>query len=1801
MAKDTNQVGTRRFDKELSEDVNDFHLPDNSWTQARNAINNSKTGDLGKLGNEPSNINCINITYTGCGTSIPKIIGTIHINADKWLIYTTNGPCHEIGIFTESLCTYETVVNDPCLNFSATNLIKGVTRPVVSCTYRAYWDDGLNPTRNLTFTIDPVSDNSYLNPNSPIPWIQVPDPNNSATCNNTINSKNLDCNKLRLATFIDTPCVEVQNGFGSGTLLNGSYMVAIAYTVDGQKISDWYISNVQSLFNHNNSSCSLDVILTSLDTRFTEFQIVIISVVNQQTVAKLAGVYSTHQQRLSFDTIDNTWPTVPIEQIPIMTPIIDKTDATYSVGSYLIRTGTTSKEDFNYQPLANQIITKWQSIEYPSNYYIKGGNNTNYLRDEVYSFFIRWVYDTGDKSSAYHIPGRPKFNAPGIDGIPNALDSITGDPTNEEWFVGNTSVFTNAPNTILSDGGVVIGEGIMGYWESSEQYPDDNPEVWNSETNTLNPGFNIPGVLPYNIQAATPGIGNGVSIKGQFDLCGRQIRHHKFPDLNTGPGSTCLYTDPSTGNIRILGVAFNNIKAPIKNDGTPIVGIVGYEIFRGTRNGNKTILAKGLINNMREYDLPDNSNKKGLYANYPYNDLGADPFLSTTPTTGTKYPYGGGLINQVGYNPQASINNNIISFHSPDTTFVNPFLSAKEIKIHGEFNGNITGKFELSDKHPREKLIKDFCFVISALAGLGIAAIAMNGQRKVNYVSPYMQGFSEENLPHKVDYSNLDQNAPTYSSTLNAAGSIFPVAIAITGSLTGTNQNYSGDTSIDKDDLIVTSPTKADTAYFNNTGSGTAIGTTLLKYFKTYTSTKGGLTTSWAKNIIGKSDDTLIYNGLNKAYNIETATHNGLNTGSVNIEQADGAYQNTPMGSVGAIVANIPLFFNYFTQGTDTALNFFKAVISYKDYALRYHSHCLYTNYNVPTTANKRRAIDHSQYIGPQIATFNSTYKINNLYRSNYVAVQTQGNPLAFPTVGDFSRIRVTDVVALAEPSIFNKLQVKNPSKQSFSSQNPADYSSDVNNRLATYPKGTRPQTASSHYASLKQRLRNQYGQINSISLVPVSTCVSLITGGRLPIYSTGTLFGGDTYVGRYTEKNTFFYFYNWMYGEPDGTQFDYTKNEMIPYPRYWANFNQFQTGDFTSSMGTFFTTFTPSAIVTPSSYYSLDDVSNTPGTWIVIPNFSALSFSMEYAWFYLFNSGVKDFYVETEINLAHRDWGELDTERFYDPGYYDDTNTLFNTGIIKATNYYKYDQSLSYSKLFLNYISWAATQRYNYNPVLAEDCYVYTKNRVIYSLPNQYESLRDNWSIFLINNYKDFESTVTCIKPINKSGAMIFFESQSPVMFQGTDTLETGLGTKLVIGDGGLFSQPLQSITNADKPYEFASCQDRLSVINTPMGIYWISQNQGKIFSYTNSLNELSMNDIKWWLVLYLPFKLVQQFPNFALTNNPVIGVGTQSIYDNQNGLLYFTKKDYSLRTDLPASTTVVYDDILKDNTFNIYVNKAYMFAIKLGDDTQLVPNPIQGQPPIPIWQLYFEDASWTISYDPKVDSWISYHDWHPDLVIPGKNTFLSTHNNGIWIHNSAYQSYCNYYGITYPFEVEYMVNTVQTVNTLRSIEYQLECYKYDNNAFDRFHVLDYNFDKAVIYNTEQVSGYLRLNIDPRKDPAAILTYPNIGNNVINILFSKVENKYRFNQFWDITDDRGEYNPSAQRMIWNTAANGYNRTLNLNNLNYAKDVFQRKKFRHYTNTVWLRKDANSVLYPNGIPYKMLVILTNNKELYSPR
>jgi hypothetical protein len=1822
----TSSAGGASFSKNLTEDVNGMLREQNSWTQARNASNNTISGDIGELSNESSNYLCSTAPYT--------IIGTIHIGGDEWAIFSTDNTDCEIGRFKEDSCEYTTIVNDQCLNFNTDNLIKGVGRSAFDCGKQLYWDDGVNPSRVLD--IDDV------------PWIQdcTTDSSGCVFCEDT---DRLDCEKIRLAPIVDALCFRVETGTTSGELLNGSYHVYGAYLVDGVKVGDYSLpSNVVGVFRHQNAANSIDVFVENADQNFDEFELYVVQFANFNTVARRLGVYSTRTNKITIDQLNERLPTVDPGVFLSLNRIPDRSDAIFKNGKYLIRTGPSDKFDFNYQPLANQIEAKWVSVEYPADYYRRGGYKTSYMRDEVYSFFIRWVYNTGDKSNSYHIPGR-YINNTDSQPVINA-DLLPTDAGPERWRVYNTAtvdpLFTGT-GTVLPDGGVVLGGGDMAYWESEENYDDDKPQIWNASSDPI-----------------------WGSTNAAHDLCGRKIRHHKFPDNATddltGNIITNHYAPNTDERIRIMGVEFRNIKPPLNNDGTPITNVVGYEILRGSREGNKSILAKGMINNMRQYLNQDEAGqddllpRERLYPNYPYNPTEyADQFIRRSQPQNSSSLNGNSLESEglppgqeagayggeeqyldsrdVQYNAIEFVKRDVFTFHSPETNFRDPYLSAKEIKIYGELNGTADCWFNYPEDHPRHKFITNTAFLVAGIIGIGYALLQTEGKKKVT------------NTTAKIDFGG------TYAQ----AG----VSTGATG---------------------LFGPSVGAAAAQIAAGAASDIANTTVQ------STLENTLASTLLAAIGVNNAD-ITDAAYKAASTAAASA-GIGAGDQQFERELSAWAATP--DILRYIQGVPSFLSFYGDGVNTTLDIILAFTPYKQFALQFFSHCLYDEFKPNVEGNIRRVINDSTYLEPNIQDFTKDYRINNIYRSRTVALKTA--------------------------QVIDDTVTEDNTQRTFSQQFGRDNDERWRDENVSRHFNL---TAASHYVALKQPLRSQYGQIANVNQVPVSTCDEPIGNTTSSI-----LFGGDIYITRYTEKNTMFFFYEWLQGQPDGAPFDYTLHKMVTHPRFWMNTNPFDVSEFVSSFGNIFSAFgTPSApggfdplantepdpsnpsfvsdcncnnitvadclylntgaadggpiydasdyddycdalqeyedeqqyLEYMEAYYEfcqdlaedpadaelpdtgpggefencalcgdlpsnaancswsdnkwerkirrqgrvvsrklkkfnkekdklfeiwLEEVTGDDGGFfqdiadaIVTPNdryafdkrkAGTFQLKVKDAFMYLFNSGTRDFYVESEVNVDQRDWGDLDEQRHYDYDKWSDLERIYNTTNIKFGNYMKYDYSLSIAKLFTNYQSYGVVQSRDYDPLISETCYVYRPKRLIYSLPQVTENKADNWRVFLPNNYKDFSSKCFAIKPIGKNGAIMMFEKESPIQFAAVDQLQTDGGTKITIGDGGLFSQPLQNLVNAESPHEYGSCQNRLSVINTPAGIFYMSQNQGKIFQVGGGLKEISNIGMKWWFAKYLPYKLTEYFPDFELTDNPVTGIGCQAVFDNENQIAYFSKKDYALREDI--LDTVTYSG----SSDEFLVNGR--LKVKLGDPR------------------YFKDASWTISFDPKTQGWISYHDWHPDLPLPSKKTFMTTKQDGIWVHNDTCESYCNFYGIDYPFEVEWAVHARNQVETLRSIEYYMEVYKYADNCDDRFHVLDFNFDEAVVYNSEQCSGLLKLNLMPKNNAPEILNYPAINPTNIDILYSKEEHKYRFNQFWDITDDRGEFNAAAERTILLTEPNGYVKELNPNNLNYDKFELERKKFRHIKHIVLLRRKVSG-------NRNMVISLGLLKKLISPR
>lgn len=1526
-------------------DVSDSVMPQGAYYHARNAAVNLPDGQSGLgLSTEPANVFETVVPYT--------LIGAIQLHGDQWWLFSTDNTHSEIGLYIENTGTYSTQLNDvatllaglPGLGFNTSHLITGAARRNFDCGFDVYWSDGaLNPDR--------MCDTQFLYPN---PFVQ-----NCVTvsgCTTCTNTNLIDIEQIRLEPQFSVPCLKLSKSLGSGTLLNGSYLVVVRYAINGIGCTSYMPqSNIASIFRHNDEAGAIVLNISGISTEttilFPEIEVVVISQINAQVLARRLGIYSSTQQTIYIDNLSFELPVIDLKTIPVSIPIIDASDAIYSIANYLTRVGVREKPEFNYQPLANNIRAWWTCYEYPGDYYRLGGMgfpmNVSYLRGEVYEYYIRFRYTTGDVSASYHIPGLPAGTAP--------------------------TLIIGAPG--LGDNSTPIAHGRFGGYSSTEIYPNNEPSIWGA-------------------------------------LCGQPIRHHRFPDQSTFYPSNILSHYTSSGNIRIMGVFFDNIAAPVDINGNVIPNIQGYEILRATRDGNESIIACGMINHMRGYQNADGS--VGMYQNYPYDDLHADRYLTTSQTIGVV----GGVVDGWQGNEQVIVMKNIVSFHSPDTVFSHPVLGgAGTLTLTNILTGYAQGSFDEPYRHPMFKLLTDRASALGILISTSLTALML------------AQALSGGSV--NLDFASTDGLPMTTPLTIRA----FP-------------------------------------------------------------------------------------------------------DGSLGTWGDSSAIAEIAMASL-ALTLLLPIQLKVLQQ---QYMNVVNGLVPASQYARQYNSHGYYST-PYPSTAIPLPVTDY-EYIKGHIQEF-AGMTVNNLYRNDYVAMEVESG---IPNLPPY----FTDPIPQA------------PGGGSLTGQNyntavvwsgygalPPNYVDCSRFTLAQgpsspYPAGPRaslgPFTSPivSWYGRYSVNRPSQYGQIDSTKQVPIG-CMQPIIPQPLVTYTSQVLFGGDIYITRYTEKNPFLYFNDWLVDATEDYQYDYTGYENVPYPRYWVN-NSKVYYDFWDRA---------------SKNWHLDELPS-PGLtdfWIKGGGY-----------FYLFNNGVRDFWVESTVNVGYRDWEDIDSRRFYDPYGYTDVYKLFRSDIIKSDPFYKYDYSLSSSRFWSNYVSWGKCLDRDYNPVLAYTCYNYYPRRVAYSLPQEEEIKKDNWKVFLPNDYKDFPTRVVSIRNISKTGAIFLLDDQAPMILQGIETIGSKNSTDYTIGTGLLFGQNLQQITNVDDSYQYGSCQNRMAVISTPYGVIWCSQEQGKIFHYApnktyynqgESMVDIATHGLKYDLSRYMPSLLLQQFPDYPLFDNPVAGVGMQLIYDNITEVLYICKKDYVLKKEWSAasdnaSTTLGYVTLI-DGQF--YLVETYSkFPVRVGDP------------------LYFEDASWTLSYDMKGKKFISFHDWHPSYNIQTKDHFLTTTDNRLWRHNKTTGLFCNYYGIDYPFEVEYPLNTGNKVVTIQSLEVYMESYLYNINRTDKFHQYDGFFDYCLIRNSEQATQPLLMQLKPWDDPYGSLNFPFNSAAGINVYYTKQEQRYRVGMsLFDSTDDRGEFDLATNILI-QTNPNWY--TWNLNNSYYDpnKPPLQRKKIRHFKSRVFLRR-----------------------------
>lgn len=807
--------------------------------------------------------------------------------------------------------------------------------------------------------------------------------------------------------------------------------------------------------------------------------------------------------------------------------------------------------------------------------------------------------------------------------------------------------------------------------------------------------------------------------------------------------------------------------------------------------------------------------------------------------------------------------------------------------------------------------------------------------------------------------------------------------------------------------------------------------------------------------------------------------------------------------SLGLLVLDIAKFAQ---QILDTIKNF----SPYVQYARQYNAECFYNEQKTVKLGNKRRAFLSQPFYLENGLSYTNGFTINNGGRNSSIYLELQ-KKVPFPSTKDVSRVTMGDLGLKHDDDTFHET------------------------------------LSSVYYTTIMKPNPNQYGTINGVIPVKIHTCMYPLNKGINKVDSP-IMFGGDCIIAEQTHLNKFPLFRQDLTNTdfPDGVAFDYRLYNNVAYSRYWIDTTDYDIGSLISKIF--------------SSKESKPNISDLPNQKfnMDLPNVVKNEWIEHDQVFYTSCNGVIRYIGEVPYNIEFREAKEEEPKTgIYEPHYWDkqvDLSYIFRSDFKEKPEGFILNPSYKY--LNQVYVSSIQTDKY---PV---DITRLT-NTVLYSLPASQNQKFNNWQYFLPLNQFTFDKRdfgqLTGIHAMDQDRILYLFSKASPFVSPGRSVLKLQDQT-VTIGDGGIFAQVPREILHTDIAY--GSNHDSYAFSSNPFGHFYVSEYQGKLFNFSDKLDEFSREGWHKWCAEFIPIRLRQKFPEFKLKNNPVSGVGYQIVYDNIYESVYYCKKDYYPKPEKNITYDPVKNQFKSGNTIVELTNTDY-----------------------------FEDCSMTLSYSPSMKSFQSFHDWIPDAVIQEERHFLTVKDNGIWKHNTRKDLFCNYYNKDYPYQLGFQQSLGQNTSILQSIEYIQEAYTYKTDALDRYHEYYNTFDWAMVWNSEQCSGLLNL-IEAENIRYQEEVFPEfISDLKVKIPYRKVENKFRFNMFYDYTKNRGRYDDSKLQPIF-TKLNGYDFIINPSYIDFK--IERPPRLRHNWFNVWYSKEICG-------PVHYITKINNSKFLFSPR
>jgi hypothetical protein len=614
--------------------------------------------------------------------------------------------------------------------------------------------------------------------------------------------------------------------------------------------------------------------------------------------------------------------------------------------------------------------------------------------------------------------------------------------------------------------------------------------------------------------------------------------------------------------------------------------------------------------------------------------------------------------------------------------------------------------------------------------------------------------------------------------------------------------------------------------------------------------------------------------------------------------------------------------------------------ITRKNYAYSYNSIAKYNYSN--TIANnlgiKQRTLDLYQYLIPGVQNVGDDRNVNNFNRESSVYLRTNKDKSYLPICSQTPSL----LLPTGDP------KVEDLSRYTISS---------VGN--CTTPNKEFPITVVSYYGSIKNIFPNQWGQMYSYDTIDTGFQVDF------DYSSTQVVFGGDTFINKFSFKTKLPFFIDNRVNAPDDSDVFYDEIGNVAYPEYWHSARSVLL-NYTYDEGG-----TNEVILKNIISYKANHL-DCPNNQLLTANNPGRTFYD--GKMYMFAYGVPTFYCESNVNVDLRQAFNNREGDFYphvSSGIPDNWLQESFVPIIQDNTYY---YNVTFSKQNKeNYFS--------HLPVDWDDdqCYTNFPFRAIYSDPQQ--SYTDNavnsWLIYRPISFFDFPQNygkLTSLDGIQNRAILARFDNKS-LLYNTMLTINTSNPQAAYLGNDSLFKSA-PPIDFAETDLGYVGSQNKM-LLKIPQGQISIDAKRGQVFLIAgNQAKELSGfgSGVNRFFTDHLAFEILRYFPTVD-TDNHFNGCGLHGVYDSKYERFFISKLDY-----VPLSKDIKYNSSTKE----FYIERTIGTNTIVRTEVYLTDAD------------YFCNKSWTLSFNFNTMRWVSFHSFIPNFYIAENNFFYSGINTG-------------------------------------------------------------------------------------------------------------------------------------------------------------------------------------------------------------